>query len=117
MLFNRLDRVAAARAEVCRIELELDELRIRVFEDEIEICRALAESVEVIVVGEWNAQVGSSLAQLCLEGAKTCALVRRYGVNWSRWMARRKKLLSRGQQKSIQTDRVILVLGPAEELK
>ena len=28
-----------------------------------------------------------------------------------------KELLSRGQQKSIQTDRVILVLGPAEELK
>src|SRR5260370_12733170 len=71
MLFNRLDRVAAARDEVCRIELELDELRIRVFEDEIQICRALAESVEVIVVAEWNAQVGSSLAQLCLEGAKT----------------------------------------------
>jgi hypothetical protein len=28
-----------------------------------------------------------------------------------------KELLSRGQQKSIQTDRVVLVLGPTEELK
>ena len=63
IFFNRLGRVAPARDEMGSIKLKLDILGIGMFEDAIQIRRTLAESVEVIVITERNAEVRGSFAQ------------------------------------------------------
>jgi hypothetical protein len=60
ILFNGLGRVAFARDQVGGIELKPDVLSIGVFENQLQIRRTLAESIEVIVVAERDADIGSS---------------------------------------------------------
>ena len=63
IFFDRLGRVAPARDEMGSIKLKLDILGIGIFEYAIQIRRTLAESVEVIVITERNAEVRGSFAQ------------------------------------------------------
>src|SRR5271156_800525 len=75
ILFDRLSRVPSASDKVGSIELKLDVFRISAFEDEIQARRTLTESVEMIVIAERNAEIGSSFAQFSKEAAKTFALI------------------------------------------
>ncbi|MCU1248274.1 MAG: hypothetical protein JWQ49_1303 [Edaphobacter sp.] len=63
--FNRLGRIASARDEMSDIQLKPNVFRIAVFENEIEIRRTLAENIEVVVVAERDAHIGSSFTQFC----------------------------------------------------
>ena len=57
------------------VQLKLHVFRIRLFEDEIQICRILAESVQVVVVAKRDANIGSSFTQFSEEPAKPLALI------------------------------------------
>jgi hypothetical protein len=57
------------------IKLKPNIFRIAVFENEIEIRRTLAESIEVVVVAERDAHIGSSFTQFSEEPAKPFAII------------------------------------------
>src|SRR6267143_1105318 len=60
ILFNGLCGVATARNDMGSVQLKLHVFRIRLFEDEIQICRSLAESVQVVVIAKRDANIRSS---------------------------------------------------------
>jgi hypothetical protein len=75
ILLDGLSGVASTRNGVGGVEFQLNVFRVSVFEDQMQVRGALAESIEMVVVAERNAKICGAFAQLSQEVAKTLALI------------------------------------------